>query len=365
MRTRKQTREEESGETTTTSPAPSSSTTPTVVTISKIEGPTASPSSLSSSLSKRDVARSSNARQSKLPQLIQFPLVALLSLSLTALGYTLTWEHTKGPLVAYARPLSTWADWGVVMGWRVFELALGWFGDYDGYDITALNLLSHGPLLYLLFAFYEAPPASLLLILAIETIATYVPFRLLRPLSIAHADPYHVPNAAIVTDRPIALLTTLLAGAIYSVTLFFAYATYLPSYLVVYFTSLPSIESAHEATYVGLLPVTLVLGFAARAFIFTPAEASADPTKKEVDDFDPASATLKETVRWNFWGWSLPTKVVIQRTVLLMLVSGADTFLQARFTLQGVENPGAAAWSSVWVLAAAITGLGLGAVGNV
>lgn len=26
-----------------------------------------------------------------------------------------------------------------------FELALGWFGDYDGYDITALNLLSQGP----------------------------------------------------------------------------------------------------------------------------------------------------------------------------------------------------------------------------
>lgn len=167
-----------------------------------------------------------------------------------------------------------------------------------------------------------------------------------------------------MTDRSITLLTTLLAGAIYSVTLFFAYATYLPSYLVVYFASLPSIASAHEATYVGLLPVTLVLGFAACAFVFTPAEATPTPAKGDAEKFDPANASLKETVRWNFWGWTPPTKVIIQRTALLMLVTGLNTFLQTRFTVEGVETPGAAAWSSVWVLAAAVTGLALGAVGS-
>lgn len=26
-----------------------------------------------------------------------------------------------------------------------FALALGWFGDYDGYDVAALSLLAHGP----------------------------------------------------------------------------------------------------------------------------------------------------------------------------------------------------------------------------
>ncbi|KAI1413694.1 hypothetical protein F5Y13DRAFT_27788 [Hypoxylon sp. FL1857] len=353
MRTRKQTREQESAE-----PAPPAQPTPTVVTITKIEGPTISPS-------KRDIDGSGAAR-SKLPQLIQFPLVAFLNLSLTALGYSLTWYYTKGPLVPHARVLNTWNDWGLLVGWRIFELALGWFSNFDGYDITALNLLSHGPLLYLLYAFYEAPPNALLLTLAIETLATYLPFRLLRPLSTAHADPSHAPNADIVTDRPIELLTTLLAGAIYSVTLFFAYATYLPSYLVVHFTSLPSIASAHEATYVGLLPVTLVLGFAARAFVFTPAEATPTTPKAEDagDKFDPASATLKETVRWNFWGWTPPTKVVICRTALLVLVTGANTFLQTRLTIEGVETPGALAWSSVWVLAAAVTGLALGAVGS-
>ncbi|KAI1781538.1 hypothetical protein F4818DRAFT_40455 [Hypoxylon cercidicola] len=350
MRTRKQTRAEETAEA-ASSPTPSA---PTVVSITKIEGPTITPSS------KRDSDDAPSAPRSKLPKLIQFPLVAILSLALSQLGYSLTWAYTKGALATHARLLSTWTDFGLVVGWRLFELALGWFGNYDGYDITALNLLSSGPPLYLLFAFYETSASTLLLTLGIETFATYVPFRLLRPLSVAHADPSRAPNAEIVTDRPIALLTTLLAGAIYSVTLFFAYATYLPYYLVVYFASLPSVASAHEATYVNLLPVTLVLGFAARSFVFAPAEG----TPKE-ERFDPASATLPETVRWNFWGWSAQTKVVIRRTALLMLVSGANTFLQTRLTVDGVETPGAAAWSSVWVLAAAVTGLGLAAVGSV
>ncbi|KAI2630805.1 hypothetical protein GGR54DRAFT_170981 [Hypoxylon sp. NC1633] len=348
MRTRKQTRAEEKAEF-----APPDISLPRVVTITKTEGPTVSPL-------KRDTAPSST--RSKLPKMFQFPLVVILSFALSQLGYSLTWSYTKAPLVAHARPLSTWADWGLIVGWRVFELALGWFGNYDGYDITALNLLSSGPPLYLLFAFYETPPSALLAAITIETLATYIPFRLLRPLSKEHAAPDTVPNAEIVTDRPITLLTTLLAGAIYSVTLFFAYATYLPEYLVVHLTSLRSIASAHEATYVGLLPVTLVLGFAARAFVFTPAEAT-PPTRAE--PFDPAAATLPQTVRWNFWGWSAQTKVVIRRTALLMAVSGANTFLQTRLTVQGVETPGAVAWSSVWVLAAAVTGLGLGAVGSV
>ncbi|KAG4222753.1 hypothetical protein PC116_g28774 [Phytophthora cactorum] len=264
MRTRKQTREEEYA----------AEPRPTVVSITKVEPPTISPS-------RREVSRPSST-PSKLPKLIQFPLVTILSLSLAAVGYSLTWRYTKGPMAPHARLLTTWDDVGIVTGWRVFELALGWFGNYDGYDITALNILSHGPLL--------------------------------------------------------------------------------PSYLVVYFTSLPTIASAHETTYVGLLPVTLALGFAARAFIFTPAEATASSRDKP---FDPVSASLRETVRWNFWGWSAQTKVVIQRTALLMLISGADTFVQTRFTVKGVETPGAAAWSSVWVIAAAVTGLALGAVGSV
>lgn len=216
--------------------------------------------------------------------------------------------------------------------------------------------------LYLLNAFYKVPASALALTLSIETFATYLPFRLLRSLSPAHRDPVHAPNADLLTDKPIAVLTTLLSGAIYSVTLFAAYATYLPTALIVYYDSLPSIQAAHESTYINLLPVTLLLGFAATNFIFTPAEA--EPETKPVD-FDPVNATLKETVSWNFWSWSNRTKTVIKRTAILMLVTGVSTTLQTALTVAGAEPIGAVAWASPWVFAAAVTGISLGAVGSV
>ncbi|KAI1369205.1 hypothetical protein F5Y08DRAFT_293982 [Xylaria arbuscula] len=324
----------------------------TTITISKIEGPA--------------VKRADSKPRSKLPMPIQFPLVAILSLAISELGYSLSWPLTQGVLTAHARLLGTWGEVGAVTGWRLFELALGWFGDYDGYDITALNLLSQGPHLYLLYAHYETPAFALLVTVVVETVATYIPFRLLRPLSRAHANPAAVPNADILADAPITLLTTLLAGAIYSVSLLFAYATYLPNYLVLYFADLPSLVRANESSYVGLLPVALVLGFAARVFIFTPAEATGrTPADAENEAFDPVKASLRETVRWNFLGWSSQTKVAMKRTALLMLVTGVNTFLRTWLTINGVETAGATAWSSVWVMAAAITGFAMTAVGGV
>lgn len=205
------------------------------------------------------------------------------------------------------------------------------------------------------------PASALVLTLTIETFATYLPFRLLRSLSLAHRDPQHAPNADLLTDRPIALLTTLLSGAIYTVTLFAAYASYLPTSLIFYYDSLPSIQAAHESTYINLLPVTMALGFAATNFIFTPAEAEpADQPR----DFDPAIASLKETVSWNIWGWSKRTKTVVKRTAILMFVTGVSTTVQTALTVAGAEPWGAVAWASPWVVAAAVTGVGLGVVGS-
>ena len=49
--------------------------------------------------------------------------------------------------------VSVWSrNWGVEIGIGTlanlesrFELGLGWFCDYDGYDLASLSLLSHGP----------------------------------------------------------------------------------------------------------------------------------------------------------------------------------------------------------------------------
>ncbi len=57
--------------------------------------------------------------------------------------------------------------------------------------------------------------------------------------------------------------------------------------------------------------------------------------------------------------------MVIQRTATLMLVCGANTFIQTFVSIEGVEAPGAMAYSGVWVVAAGVTGAALGFVGAV
>ena len=159
-----------------------------------------------------------------------------------------------------------------------------------------------------------------------------------------------------------------MAGAIYSVTLCLAYATYLPTYLVMYFHGLPSLTAAHESTWVGHLPAALALGFAAHVFVFAPAGAAPvdEARRRTIDGFDPATAGLGETIRWNlWWGWRDHTRAVVGRTLLLITVTAANAFLHARLAVRDVETPGAAAWASVWALASALTGIGLGLVGSV
>ncbi|KAK6079218.1 hypothetical protein SCUP234_05771 [Seiridium cupressi] len=352
MRTRRQDKVEASAVETGSalSDETDSPSSPTVLSITKVEKPVIK--------AIEDIAAE---KKSKLPAPIQFPLIVILSLAVSSIGYSLTYPWTKAAIAVHARTLETWSEYALLMGWRIFELALGWYGNYDGYDLAALNLLSHGPPLYLLNAFYRVPASALVLTLAIETFATYLPFRLLRSLSQAHRDPANTHNAELLTDKPITVLTTLLSGAIYTVTLFAAYATYLPTALIVYYDSLPSIQAAHESTYINLLPVTLALGFAATNFIFTPAEAE---PQEQPRHFDPINASLKETVSWNVWGWSKRTKTVVKRTITLMLVTGISTMLQTSLTVAGAEPLGAVAWASPWVVAAAVTGVGLGAVGS-
>jgi hypothetical protein len=138
--------------------------------------------------------------------------------------------------------------------------------------------------------------------------------------------------------------------------------SYLPVYLVTYFSNIPSVSATHSATLITIFPVTILLGLAAKSFIFSPAISIA-PSKKT--PFNPGTATLAETFFYNIWGHSKRTKIVIQRTVTLMLVSGINTFVQTFVTIEGVEARGALAYSAVFFVAAGISGAALGVVADV
>jgi hypothetical protein len=148
--------------------------------------------------------------------------------------------------------------------------------------------------------------------------------------------------------------------------LYTAYVSYLPVYLVTYFSNIPTIAAAHSATPITLFPLTILLGLAAKSFVFTPAVAAIpSPTDAKKAAFNPQTATLRETFFFNIWGYSKRTKEVIKRTLTLMLVSSINIFLQTFVTIKDVEAKGAIAYAAVWFVAAGIAGLALGVVGAV
>jgi len=57
--------------------------------------------------------------------------------------------------------------------------------------------------------------------------------------------------------------------------------------------------------------------------------------------------------------------MVLKRTAALVVITAGNTFLQTLVALEGVEFLGAVGYSAVWVGAAGLTGLALGAVNAV
>jgi hypothetical protein len=187
-------------------------------------------------------------------------------------------------------------------------------------------------------------------------------------LSLAHSasntkNSVQVANREILTSTSIQIYATILAGAIYAVTLYTAYVSFLPVLLATYFSNIPTIAPAHAATPISLFPLSIFLGLAAKSFIFIPSVAT-EPSLRDARKavFNPATASLWEHVVHNVWGYSKRTKVVIKRTATAMLVTGVSTFVQVLFTIEGVEAKGAMGVSVVWLVASGITGAALGAV---
>ncbi|KEY70262.1 hypothetical protein S7711_04370 [Stachybotrys chartarum IBT 7711] len=300
-------------------------------------------------------------RNATVPVVAQFPLAAIMSFAAASMGYSLMNELTGSELSAAIRTQDTWAEVGVLATWRLFELALGWFGNLDSIDVATMDLLSHGPSLYLLSTFYNLSPGTALGALAVNTVSAAIPFYFFRPLSGAHAS----PAVREFVDLPLLVYTTALSSAIYTVTLVLSLRLFLPRILILYFDRIPSLEPAYAASYAATLPVTLLLGAAASAFIFTPFAATGKAKEDDrIGEFDPVEASLSETVWWNFWGYTAKAKVVIRRTAIVMLLTGVNTYLNCTRTMYGVESKGALAYALVWVAAAFGTGVSLGLVGG-
>jgi hypothetical protein len=236
-----------------------------------------------------------------------------------------------------------------------------------GRDVLSFSFLIHLPTYALLSSFYGLRPTTILTSYVIVLISTAAPFALLRKPTLVHnltrAPPAAVSNRGILQDWGITVYTTILATAIYTVTVYLSYETWLPTQLVVYFERIPNITRVHAGPaglpmlFLSLLPA----GWVARDFLFVsstgtpPAPGSGLEKGKSVTSRHGeylACAIYRKT-----WGaLSERTRVLISRTVVLASVLLANTVIQVAGTVRGASFEGASAWGLVWALATSITG---------
>ncbi|KAG7008669.1 hypothetical protein G7Y79_00004g012530 [Physcia stellaris] len=305
-------------------------------------------------------AQTGSERQST----FRYIILVLSSFALSVAARTSSSYFVEGDLAGVTRTIDDWPQISGFLGGRAVELALAWWGKYDGVDMAALTLLSHMPYYQLLRIFYAVRPTTVINNMAIDMLSVYIPLVFLRPNSVTHdatAPKSAVSNRSIINDLTVQGLTSLLATGIYGLVLYASLVSWLPLYIVTHFDGVRSLQGAHEAAYPFVALGVVPLGFAAKAFIFTPAMGGR-PDSRDARNaaFNPATASFWETIKYNVWGHSKRTRILIQRTTTLIAFTGLYTWLQTYFVVEGAEFFGAAGWSGVWALAASLTGIAFG-----
>ncbi|KAL2868251.1 uncharacterized protein BJX67DRAFT_50908 [Aspergillus lucknowensis] len=305
----------------------------------------------------------------RIPSLARFLLAIVGSLALSSTLFTLTSSITLGELGRVSKHLEEWWEVGGLMAWKAVEIGLAWILGFDGRDVLSFSFLIHLPTYALLSSFYGLRPTTLLTSYAIVLFSNAVPFVFLRHPALVHnlsrAPPKAVSNRSILQDWAITLYTALAATAMYTVTIYLCFETWLPTQLVTNFERIPSIARVHAGPaglpllFIPLLPA----GWAAWDFLFVSSTGtpSAGPSRDEEKGRSAASRHgeyLAYAVYRKTWGaLSSRTRVLVSRTVILVAVLMANTVIQVAGTVRGASLEGAAAWGSAWALATTVVGI--------
>ncbi|OCT53834.1 hypothetical protein CLCR_10227 [Cladophialophora carrionii] len=308
---------------------------------------------------------------------LKFVASVVLSAVLEAALQTAAATVGVGDLAAVSRRPGTWAEVLGLLGWKVVKLGIYWVSNFDAYDVASLSLLLHTPQAILLGLFYQISPITLASIAVSAIVANSLPYYFVRPLSLSHIPSYapksSLRNRPILTDPYTTLATSLLATAIFAVLLEASFATYLPTWLILHFVGLRTLEPAHlgPAGLPTLLLALLPAGYAMMEFLFAPSTAATSstvvisPESAPVLAFDPSTATFWDHIHYNSWGWySARQKELIRRTVVLAGLLLSETVLTTWGTVEGVEVQGALGYAGVWVIGALVTGAALDWVGG-
>lgn len=69
---------------------------------------------------------------SKIPNALRFPILVFASMALSSLTYSLTSQFGTGDLATVMKRRDEWWEIGGLLAWKSTELAIGWWGEFDG-----------------------------------------------------------------------------------------------------------------------------------------------------------------------------------------------------------------------------------------
>jgi hypothetical protein len=214
--------------------------------------------------------------------------------------------------------------------------------------------LTTAPYAYLLTTYYEVSTLTVALLANIEVLSIVFPTFLLRGRSPIHNPKAGLRNRFLLESFQVQTSTALLAVGVYVVVLWSAVKTgFLNIFLVSHF-DIPTLEAAHNETPLSLIAKVASSGIAARTFLLNPSMGAQTGTVTPREPFDPATATLSETIRYNFWFFSKRTRTLIKQTAVITAFMFANT-VQRTLTIRDSDVTGAAGYASLWVLATWIT----------
>lgn len=308
--------------------------------------------------------------RSRLPPILRIPILVVLNLGINTALWSFVSNFLSPELGAISKVPSEGDVWslyspGARLGMRILTVWMTWYFNYDFYDVSALTVLTQAPYAYLLATFYDISTLTLAAHVGIEVLSIAIPTYLLRPRSAAHDANAALRNRFLLNSVQVQLSNALLAMGVYVVVLWAGLKTGYLNLFLVHFFDIPTLEYAHLETPVSILAKVFAAGVAAKEFLLNPSIA-AQPLSgaaTPAEPFDPALATLPQTVKQNFWYFSKRTRTLIQQTAILNAFVFAST-VQKSMTLDGSELTGAAGYAGVWVVANAIVALWYGWVGD-
>jgi hypothetical protein len=185
-----------------------------------------------------------------------------------------------------------------------------------------------------------------------------IPTYLLRSRSAAHRATVPLRNRFLLNSFQVQLSSALLATGVYVTALWAGLQTGVLNLFLINYFDIPTLESAHLENPVTIAVKVFVAGIAAREFLLNPSIA-AQPLSGAVtpiEQFDPSTATLDQTIKANVLPADRRKKTLFQQTVILNAFVFAST-VQRCMTLNGTELRGAAGYSALWVVANVVLSL--------